>query len=391
MERRSEARTEFGPWLEHLAWNAAALAALAVMLLVLLASLEWLDHVTKAPATAPLAFARRALRGDGKRAPCPRWRWVARRAAKAAPRRHAGRAERRSAELRRATTVRRKPCAQKRRTDRRAVELLHRSVLWVARARRFERARGATNPARLLSGLLEGLLRRLGILRRGIEGLARAVQCTRRRARRRCSRIIRRRSGRVDRTVDGRRRRIGRRTQQPPPPRPQPHRPPQPRRRRLRRPPPPRPAPASPSSAAVSLTASAAPSTPAATLPVASSRASPAVWRTAVTLTTTHQGRQGQTQRDHPDRLPTDHSHLRFLRSPRWIDGDDRHPRNRRIHPWRARYATITPITPGSHEIVAIGSGTAANPAGVNVSRLRVSTLVPVTGSTTSKKVRSPA
>lgn len=55
MERRSEARTEFGPWLEHLAWNAAALAALAVMLLVLLASLEWLDHVTKAPATAPRA------------------------------------------------------------------------------------------------------------------------------------------------------------------------------------------------------------------------------------------------------------------------------------------------------------------------------------------------
>ncbi len=54
MERRSEARTEFGPGLEHLAWNAAALAALAVMLLVLLASLEWLDHVTKAPATAPL-------------------------------------------------------------------------------------------------------------------------------------------------------------------------------------------------------------------------------------------------------------------------------------------------------------------------------------------------
>jgi hypothetical protein len=54
MERRNEARTEFGPWLERLAWNAAALAALAVMLLVLLASLEWLDHVTKAPVTGPL-------------------------------------------------------------------------------------------------------------------------------------------------------------------------------------------------------------------------------------------------------------------------------------------------------------------------------------------------
>ncbi len=56
MERRSEARPEFGPWLEHLAWNAAALAALAVMLLVLLASLEWLDHVTKVPAKAPRAL-----------------------------------------------------------------------------------------------------------------------------------------------------------------------------------------------------------------------------------------------------------------------------------------------------------------------------------------------
>jgi hypothetical protein len=55
MERRSEARTEFGPWLEHLAWNAAALAALAVMLLVLLASLEWLDHVATSPATARAA------------------------------------------------------------------------------------------------------------------------------------------------------------------------------------------------------------------------------------------------------------------------------------------------------------------------------------------------
>ncbi len=55
MERRSAARTGFGPWLEHLAWNAAAGAALAVMLLVLLASLEWLDALAKPPTPRPSA------------------------------------------------------------------------------------------------------------------------------------------------------------------------------------------------------------------------------------------------------------------------------------------------------------------------------------------------
>jgi hypothetical protein len=86
MERRSEARTELGPWVERLAWNAAALAALAVMLLVLLASLEWLDHMTKAPATTPRT-SRAQERADSSCAP------------------------------------------KKVRTDRRAVGLLHRSVL----------------------------------------------------------------------------------------------------------------------------------------------------------------------------------------------------------------------------------------------------------------------
>jgi hypothetical protein len=62
MERRSEARTEFGPWLEHLAWNAAALAALAVMLLVLLGSLEWLDAVAEPPSTAKSAAKLRSAR-----------------------------------------------------------------------------------------------------------------------------------------------------------------------------------------------------------------------------------------------------------------------------------------------------------------------------------------
>ncbi|MEZ4278456.1 MAG: hypothetical protein R3F21_02420 [Myxococcota bacterium] len=49
MERRSTARTGFSPRLEYLAWNAAAGAAIAVMLLVLLASLEWLDARAKPP------------------------------------------------------------------------------------------------------------------------------------------------------------------------------------------------------------------------------------------------------------------------------------------------------------------------------------------------------
>ena len=62
MERRSEARTEIGPWLEHLAWNAAALAALAVMLLVLLGSLEWLDAVAEPPSAAKSAVKRRSAR-----------------------------------------------------------------------------------------------------------------------------------------------------------------------------------------------------------------------------------------------------------------------------------------------------------------------------------------
>ena len=51
MTRQSGARTPISPWLEHLAWNAAALAAVAVMLLVLLGSLEWLDHLTPTKAT----------------------------------------------------------------------------------------------------------------------------------------------------------------------------------------------------------------------------------------------------------------------------------------------------------------------------------------------------
>lgn len=45
MERRSESHESEGLWLERLVWNAAAGAALAVMILVLLGSLRLLDAV----------------------------------------------------------------------------------------------------------------------------------------------------------------------------------------------------------------------------------------------------------------------------------------------------------------------------------------------------------
>jgi len=45
MQRRIEARSRATLWIERLVWNAAATAALAVMILVLLGSLRWLDEV----------------------------------------------------------------------------------------------------------------------------------------------------------------------------------------------------------------------------------------------------------------------------------------------------------------------------------------------------------
>lgn len=63
MTRQNTTRTQIGPWLEHLAWNAAALAAVAVMLLVLLGSLEWLDQVSTTAA--------RSARAAEKPAPLP--------------------------------------------------------------------------------------------------------------------------------------------------------------------------------------------------------------------------------------------------------------------------------------------------------------------------------
>lgn len=57
MSERSTARIPTHLWLERLAWNAAALAALAVMLLVLLGSLAWLDRLAAPAAAAPTTRA----------------------------------------------------------------------------------------------------------------------------------------------------------------------------------------------------------------------------------------------------------------------------------------------------------------------------------------------
>ena len=45
MQRRIEADDRAALWIERIVWNAAAAAALAVMILVLLGSLRWLDQV----------------------------------------------------------------------------------------------------------------------------------------------------------------------------------------------------------------------------------------------------------------------------------------------------------------------------------------------------------
>ena len=45
MQRKYEAKTRSERLIEHVVWNAAAGAALAVMLLLLLGTLRWLDQV----------------------------------------------------------------------------------------------------------------------------------------------------------------------------------------------------------------------------------------------------------------------------------------------------------------------------------------------------------
>ena len=45
MQRKNHQRRLGRVWLEHIVWNAAAAAVLALMLVVLLSALQWLDQV----------------------------------------------------------------------------------------------------------------------------------------------------------------------------------------------------------------------------------------------------------------------------------------------------------------------------------------------------------
>ena len=70
-ERSTERFQAVHPWLERLAWNAAATAVLAVLILLLLASLEWLDQLsarTEPPGRAPSLRAEAAWAAAGARA-----------------------------------------------------------------------------------------------------------------------------------------------------------------------------------------------------------------------------------------------------------------------------------------------------------------------------------
>lgn len=52
MQRRIEASHRAALWMERIVWNAAAAAALALMILVLLGSLRWLDEIAPSAALA---------------------------------------------------------------------------------------------------------------------------------------------------------------------------------------------------------------------------------------------------------------------------------------------------------------------------------------------------
>ena len=57
MQQRVDANHRVALWIEHIVWNAAAGAALAVMLLVLLGSLKWLDEIAPPSANETPAVA----------------------------------------------------------------------------------------------------------------------------------------------------------------------------------------------------------------------------------------------------------------------------------------------------------------------------------------------
>lgn len=57
MQRKIGANSRTGLWIERIVWNAAAAAVLAVMILVLLGSLRWLDQVAPpAPTPTPTGY-----------------------------------------------------------------------------------------------------------------------------------------------------------------------------------------------------------------------------------------------------------------------------------------------------------------------------------------------
>jgi hypothetical protein len=64
MQRRIETKTRVELVIEHVVWNVAAGAALVVMILVLLGSLQWLDQVAPRntadapPPKSPVQLAR---------------------------------------------------------------------------------------------------------------------------------------------------------------------------------------------------------------------------------------------------------------------------------------------------------------------------------------------
>ena len=64
MQRRIEADHRAALWFERIVWNAAAAAALAVMILVLLGSLQWLDEVAASTATAEAPAVSAAAEAD---------------------------------------------------------------------------------------------------------------------------------------------------------------------------------------------------------------------------------------------------------------------------------------------------------------------------------------
>ena len=63
-QRRIEADTRAALWIERIVWNAAAAAALAIMILVLLGSLRWLDQLAPGAAVADTPAVSAAAEAD---------------------------------------------------------------------------------------------------------------------------------------------------------------------------------------------------------------------------------------------------------------------------------------------------------------------------------------